>query len=93
MICDKCSNKNKRNICKICHDGDCYEEMEITNYERITKMTIEEVSRFIGAIKCNTLSAECGYPSCNGMEGKYCKGMDREVDLDILMWLKKVNTE
>ena len=88
MTCDKCSNRNKRNICKICHEGDCYEEMAITNYERITKMTIEEVAKFIGAIKCNTYMDDCGYPTCPSMNGNYCDSVRKRTDKDILEWLQ-----
>ena len=50
-----------------------------------------ELAKFIGSIKCNTLFIECGYPDCNSMEGKYCVGMNRDADGDILAWLQKLN--
>lgn len=87
--CDKCINKYKRHICKICHEGDCFEEMDLTNAERIRRMNDVELAKFIGAVKCNTYIAECGYLACNSMEGRHCVGMQREADADILAWLQK----
>ena len=87
MSCEKCSNRNKRNICKICHEGDCYEEIPITNYERIIRMDIVDLAKFIGAIKCNTFQIECGYPNCKSMNGDYCVAMRKDADKDILCWL------
>ena len=88
--CEICRNENKRNICKICHEGDCFESKIITNADRIRQMDDIELAKFISAIKCNTLFIECGYPVCNSMEGKYCVGMKREADADILNWLKNI---
>ena len=88
MICEKCSNRNKRNICKICHEGDCYEEMPNNNYERIIKMDIVDLAKFIGAIKCNAFQIECGYPTCPSMNGNYCVGVHQRTDEDILEWLQ-----
>lgn len=87
--CNECANQNRRRICKICHSGDCFEDMPVTNADRIRRMDDEELAKFIGAIKCNTLFVECGYPACRSMEGKYCVGMNREADQDILGWLLK----
>lgn len=87
--CEKCLNKNNRRICKICDEWDCYEEKAITNYDRIKCMSIEELAKFIGAIKCNTLFGDCGYPACSSMEGRNCVGMNREPDADVLAWLGK----
>ena len=89
MNCDKCSNRNRRRVCKICHEGDCFEEVALSNYERITKMTIEEVAKLIGAIKCNTYMSECGYPACQSMDGNYCNAVRKNTDKDILEWLQK----
>lgn len=90
--CDKCSNQHRRRICKICHEGDCFEEIRpISNADRIRQMDDVELAKFIGSIKCNTLFIECGYPDCNSMEGKYCVGMNRDADGDILAWLQKLN--
>ena len=93
--CNKCSNRNKRNICKICHKGDCYEEVtSITHADRIRKMDDVELSKFIRAIKCNTLFGDCGYPTCNSMNGTYCFGIEKNTDGDILAWLQeKIITE
>ena len=89
MGCEKCSNKNKRNICKICHGGDCYEEIPITNYERIIRMDIDDLAKFIGAIKCNAFQIECGYPTCKSMDGNYCVALlKRDADKDIVGWLQ-----
>ena len=87
--CDKCMNKHKRNICKICDDYDCYEEKAMSNYDRIVAMDIVELAKFIGAVKCNTYMGDCGYPACNSMEGIHCVGMQREADADIIAWLQK----
>lgn len=89
MICENCSNKNKRNICKICHEGDCHEEIPITNYERIIRMDIDDLAKFIGAIKCNAFQIECGYPTCKSMDGNYCVALlKRDADKDIVGWLQ-----
>ena len=89
--CDKCRNRQKRNICKICHEYDCYEPRIVaTNADRIRQMDDLELQKFMRAIKCLTLSGsgECGYPSCNSMNGNYCNNIENWVDEDILMWLK-----
>ena len=91
--CEKCINKNRRNICKICHEGDCFENYFITNADRIRQMDDEELAKFIGATKCNTLFVECGYPTCESMNGKYCSGFQRKADKDILQWLKKTSED
>ena len=89
MSCEKCSNQKKRNICKICHEGDCYEEIPITNYERIIRMDIDDLAKFIGAIKCNAFQIECGYPTCKSMDGNYCVALlKRDADKDIVCWLQ-----
>ena len=82
-------HRNKRNICKICHESDCYEEKAMSNYDRIVAMDIVELAKFIGAVKCNTYMGDCGYPACVSMEGRLCVGMQREADADILAWLQK----
>lgn len=88
--CDICANQHKRRICKICHEWDCFEEIRpISNSDRIRQMNDVELAKFIGAIKCNTINMECGYPACKSMEGKYCVGMKRDADSDILEWLHK----
>ena len=88
--CEKCGNQNKRRICKICHEGDCFEEIkQITNADRIRQMDDVELAKFIAAVKCNTLSGACGYPTCNSMDGKFCFGIKKNTDGDILTWLQK----
>ena len=90
--CNECRNRSRRKICKICHDGDCYEEMANTNADRIRKMDDEELAKFIGAVKCNTYMIECGYPACSGMDGSSCVETDRKADSDILEWLRLSNS-
>lgn len=68
-----------------------FEEIATTNYERIKTMSVEEMAKFIGAIKCNTLSSECGYPSCTSMDGKMCVQMNNYTNADILAWLQRKN--
>lgn len=87
--CDKCINQRNRRICKLCDDWDCFEEMPITNAERIRKMDDVDLAKFIGAVKCNTYMIECGYPACLGMVGRSCVGIEKKPDKDILEWLKK----
>ncbi len=74
---------------------DCYEERKvITNADRIRQMDDEELAKFIAAVKCNALSGECGYPTCNSINGKYCFGIEKNTDGDILAWLQeKIITE
>lgn len=88
MICDRCENRNKRNICKICHDGDCYEGITLTNADRIKSMDIKELTKFISSVICNT-RYDCGYPACPSMEGNYCNGIKEHINKDILEWLGK----
>ena len=87
--CDKCLNQKNRRICKLCDDWDCYEEKMITNADRIRSMDDVDLAKFIGAVKCNTYMIECGYPSCLGMVGRSCVGVEKKPDKDILEWLKK----
>ena len=87
--CDKCINQRNRRICKLCDDWDCFEEMPITNADRIRQMDNVELAIFIGAVKCNTPFIECGYPACGSMEGRYCVGTYRDTDGDILAWLQE----
>ena len=86
--CNKCRN-NKKNICKICNDYDCFEERIITsNAERIRQMDDYELTKFLQSVKCLTFSGECGYPSCTSMEGKICSNIENRIDEDLLIWLK-----
>lgn len=87
--CDRCRNSQKRNVCKICHEYDCYEPKTVaTNADRIRQMDDLELGKFIQAIKCLTLCGECGYPACNSMNGNYCNNIESRLDEDILMWLR-----
>lgn len=86
--CDKCINQRNRRICKLCDDWDCFEEMPITNADRIRRMDNVELAKFIGAVKCNASYIDCGYPACRSMEGKYCVRVKRSTDGDILAWLQ-----
>lgn len=89
MKCTICSNRNKRNICKICHEGDCFEEIPQTNADRIRNMDNENLAKFIGAVMCATLCHDCGYPACYSMNGDYCHGVKERTDKEILKWLGK----
>lgn len=89
--CESCKNGRNRRMCKLCVDGDLFEEKAVTNYDRIKIMSLEEMAKFIGAIKCNTLSPECGYPACTSMKGKNCLQIKEYTNEDILTWLQKRN--
>ena len=52
-------------------------------------MDIDDLAKFIGAIKCNAFQIECGYPTCKSMDGNYCVALlKRDADKDIVGWLQ-----
>ena len=81
--CKRCKNGINRRLCKVCLNGDLFEEKAKTNYERIRLMDIDEMSKFIMSVKCNTYMIECGFPDCPSMNGNYCVGIQKNTDKDI----------
>lgn len=86
--CQRCKNGKNRRLCKVCLNGDLFEEKAKNNYEKIKLMSVEEMTKFIMSVKCNTYMSDCGYPTCQSMNGNYCVGIKQRTDKDILEWLQ-----
>ena len=87
--CEKCTNKHRRNICKVCDNENNYEERKAkTNGDRIRQMTDIELAMFIKSAQCNLLYSECGYPTCNSMNGYYCFNVSQNANEEVLNWLR-----
>lgn len=63
----------------------------MTNADRIRSMSDEELTKFIEAVRCSSLSVneKNGLYICKSMNGNYCHGIkDRKPNKEILNWFQ-----
>lgn len=71
-------------------ERDCIHHHELSNAERIRRMSDEELEKFIRSVQCcSHYGTDCGYPFCHSMNGDLCNGIRDNTDTILLEWLRK----